>query len=99
VGFERRDILFGFLLQGAIIALVGAALGDGIGHAVVVALSHLKTHQEGLVKSETFLVYDDPAMYVWGVVFALSVGLVASFIPAYRGSRVEPVDVLRGQLG
>jgi lipoprotein-releasing system permease protein len=99
VGFERRDILAGFLLQGAVISLIGALIGDLIGHGVVVALSHLKTHQEGLVKSETFLVYDDPKMYVYGVLFALSVGLVASLIPAYRGSRVEPVDVLRGQLG
>ncbi|MFZ5895754.1 MAG: ABC transporter permease [Myxococcota bacterium] len=99
VGFRRADILFGFLLQGAIIALIGAAIGDIIGHYLVVALSHLKTHQEGLVKSEYFLVKDDPRFYWYGVGFALSVGLIASLIPALRGSRVEPVDVLRGQLG
>jgi lipoprotein-releasing system permease protein len=99
VGFRRADILFGFLLQGAIIALVGAAIGDVIGHYLLVALSHLKTHQEGLVRSEYFLIEDDPRFYWYGVGFALSVGLVASLIPALRGSRVEPVDVLRGQLG
>src|SRR6185369_7368572 len=55
VGFRRRDILTAFLLQGAIIALVGGALGDVVGHYVIVALGNLKTHQEGLVKSETFL--------------------------------------------
>jgi len=99
VGFRRADILFGFLLQGAIIALIGAAIGDIIGHYLLVALSHLKTHQEGLVKSEYFLVQDDPRFYWYGTGFALGVGLVASLIPALRGSRVEPVDVLRGQLG
>jgi lipoprotein-releasing system permease protein len=99
VGFRRADILAAFLLQGAIIALIGAAVGDVAGHYVIVALSHLKTHQEGLVKSETFLVYDDPRFYWYGAGFALLVGLVASVIPALRGSRVEPVDVLRGQLG
>ena len=31
--------------------------------------------------------------------FALIVGVVASLIPAVRGSKVEPVDVLRGQIG
>ena len=86
-------------LQGAIIATIGGAIGDVVGHYVLVALSHLKTHQEGLVKSEYFLVYDDPRFYVYGVAFALLVGIVASLIPAIRGSRVEPVDVLRGQLG
>jgi lipoprotein-releasing system permease protein len=99
VGFRRADILSGFLLQGAIIAIVGAAIGDLLGHWVIVLLGQLKTRQEGLVKSETFLVYDDPAFYFYGVAFALVVGLTASFIPALRGSRVEPVDVLRGQLG
>jgi lipoprotein-releasing system permease protein len=99
VGFRRADILSGFLLQGAVIAIVGAAIGDLLGHWVVVLLGNLKTRQEGLVKSETFLVYDDPAFYVYGVVFALVVGITASLIPALRGSRVEPVDVLRGQLG
>jgi lipoprotein-releasing system permease protein len=99
VGFRRADILSAFLLQGAIIALVGGAIGDVVGHYVIVALSHLKTHQEGLVKSETFLVYDDPRFYWYGAGFALLVGLFASVIPALRGSRVEPVDVLRGQLG
>jgi lipoprotein-releasing system permease protein len=98
VGFRRGDVLSAFLVQGAIIALVGAAVGDVVGHYVIVALSHLKTHQEGLVKSETFLVFDDPRFYWYGAGFALVVGLVASIIPALRASRVEPVDVLRGQI-
>jgi len=99
VGFRRNDILSVFLLQGIIIALAGGAVGCVIGHYLIVALSHLKTHQEGLVKSEYFLVYDDPRVYLYGVSFALLVGIVASLIPAVRGSKVEPVDVLRGQLG
>ena len=35
----------------------------------------------------------------YGVVFALVVGMIASLLPAIRGARVEPVDVLRGQIG
>ena len=99
VGFKRRDILATFLLQGAMISMLGAALGDVLGHYLVRLLGTLKTHTEGLVKSETFLVYDDPKFYWYGAIFALSVGLLASFILAWRGSRVEPVDVLRGQIG
>jgi ABC-type lipoprotein release transport system permease subunit len=52
-----------------------------------------------LVKSDTFLIWEDPKFYVWGIVFALGVGVTASLIPAWRGSLVEPVDVLRGQIG
>jgi ABC-type lipoprotein release transport system permease subunit len=44
------------------------------------------------------LVSDDPKMYLYGLGFALGVGLVASLLPALRGARVEPVDVLRGMV-
>ena len=99
VGFRRSDILRIFLLQGVIVAVIGGLLGDGLGKLALIQLGKLKVHTEGLVKSETFLVYEDPKFYVYGVAFALVVGVIASFIPAWRGSRVEPVDVLRGQVG
>lgn len=97
-GFRRQDVLAVFLIQGGVLALIGALCGDGIGHLIVTFLGTLKTKQEGLVKSDTFLVFDDPRFYWYGLGFALVTGLVASFIPALRGSRVEPVDVLRGQI-
>jgi ABC-type lipoprotein release transport system permease subunit len=65
----------------------------------LIQLAKLKVHSEGLVKSDTFLIYEDPKIYVYGLIFALIVGLIASLIPAWRGSKVEPVDVLRGQIG
>jgi lipoprotein-releasing system permease protein len=43
VGFRRRDILIAFLLQGALIALAGALVGNIGGHYLLVALSKLKT--------------------------------------------------------
>jgi lipoprotein-releasing system permease protein len=99
VGLRRADILRIVLLQGVLIALVGGALGDVLGKAAIHYLGQLPVKAEGLVKSDTFLCRESPSFYVWGVVFALVVGVVASLIPAYRGSRVEPVEVLRGQLG
>lgn len=99
VGFRRSDILRIFLLQGTIVALVGGILGDLIGKIALGQLAKLKVHTEGLVKSDTFLIWEDPKFYVLGIVFALVVGVIASLIPAWRGSKVEPVDVLRGQIG
>lgn len=99
VGLRRLDILRIFLFQGVTIALVGGLLGDLAGKLAILQLAKLKVHTEGLVKSDTFLVYEDPMFYVYGIAFALVVGVVASMIPAWRGSKVEPVDVLRGQIG
>ncbi len=99
VGFRRGDILRIFLLQGVVIALLGGVLGDVLGKVALGQLGKLRVHTEGLVKSDTFLIWDDPRFYLWGLGFALVVGVIASLLPAWRGSRVEPVDVLRGQIG
>ncbi|MDP9000306.1 MAG: ABC transporter permease [Myxococcota bacterium] len=99
VGLRRADILRIVLMQGIIIALVGGVLGDVLGKVAIHYLGQLPVKAEGLVKSDTFLCHESPSFYVWGIVFALLVGIVASLIPAFRGSRVEPVEVLRGQLG
>jgi lipoprotein-releasing system permease protein len=99
VGLRRGDILRIVLLQGVLIALVGGALGDVLGKLAIHYLGQLPVKAEGLVKSDTFLCRENPSFYVWGLVFAMVVGVVASLIPALRGSRVEPVEVLRGQIG
>ncbi len=99
VGLRRKDILGIFLMQGALIALIGGLLGAVLGKIAIVELAKLKVEGNPLLKTSTFLVTDDPMYYVEGIVFALVVGVVASFIPAWRGARVEPVDVLRGQIG
>ncbi|HTB78925.1 MAG TPA: FtsX-like permease family protein, partial [Polyangiaceae bacterium] len=99
IGFQRGDIMAIVLVQGMILAIVGGLVGCLIGHGLVLALSLVRTHQEGVVKSEHLLMHDDPRMYVYAVVFTFIVGVVASLLPALRASSVEPVEVLRGQIG
>lgn len=98
MGFYRRDILAIFLLQGVLIAAAGCAIGEVGANRLIAYLGTLKIARETLVKSDTFLVTDDPVMYVYAAAFALFVGVTASLIPAIRGSRVEPVEVLRGRI-
>ncbi|MCW5830969.1 MAG: ABC transporter permease [Labilithrix sp.] len=98
-GFRRADILWMFLLQGTIIALGGAALGDLAGHQILSAVSRIEIPAATpFGRSDHMLVDDDPSMYLYAAAFALVVGLLASILPALRGSRVEPVDVLRGMV-
>jgi lipoprotein-releasing system permease protein len=99
VGLRRSDILLTFLVQGIIMSLLGAAIGDVAGWRLVEFLGTLRVKVEGpLVRSPTFMVYRDSMVYLYGVVFALLTGVSASLLPAWRASRVEPVDVLRGQI-
>ncbi len=99
VGFRRADILRIFLLQGVLVALAGGITGDLLGKVAITELGGLRVHSETMVKTDTFLIWEDPRFYLWGLLFALVIGVVASLVPAWRASKVEPVDVLRGQIG
>lgn len=98
VGLRRADILLTFFVQGVIVSLVGAILGDLLGWRLLLLMATLKVPTEALVKSSTLLIYEDPIYYLHGLGFALLTGVTASLLPAWRGSQVEPVDVLRGQI-
>ncbi len=99
IGLRQEDVLQIFLLQGIVISLVGGLIGDGLAKIAIHYLAQLKIKAEGFMKTDIFLVNDDPKMYVYGLAFALFVGVTASMIPAWRAAKVEPVDVLRGQIG
>jgi lipoprotein-releasing system permease protein len=98
VGFTRADILSIVLLQGMIVAGVGAALGGAAGHFTLETLRHTKVSSgETFLHTETWIIHESTLQYLLAFAFALAVGLGSSLLPAWRASRVEPVDVLRGQ--
>ena len=97
VGYSSRNVLSIFLLQGATVAILGAALGAGLGHLLLNFMRTLKSASGmGYSKPSTFAIYERPLVYALAFSFAVGIGLLASFVPAWRASRVEPVDVLRG---
>ena len=67
----------------------------GIGVAVGLAASW------GLTQSMRALLYDlsphDPATYVWMVLVIAAVALLASYLPARRATRVDPLQALRAE--
>ncbi|MFO0645710.1 MAG: FtsX-like permease family protein [Polyangiales bacterium] len=63
VGLRRKDILLTFLVQGIVVALAGAVIGDLAGWRLLVFMGALKIKQEGLVRSDHFLIYEDPWFY------------------------------------
>jgi lipoprotein-releasing system permease protein len=97
VGYSSRSVLAIFLAEGAVVAVIGAALGAAASHFVLAALRTIRSASGmGYVRPSTFAIYERPLVYVLAFGFAVGVGLLASLVPAWRASRVEPVDVLRG---
>ncbi len=96
MGFHRRDVLFIFLIEGAIVGAIGSILGTGLGLAMMVALSRVKI-MTPFNTDPTFLPLD----WGWlplaqGIGFAMTSALAAAYLPARKAAQVHPVDILRG---
>jgi predicted permease len=87
LGAERRQLLRLLLGRGAILAVAGAALGVAGGVAA-----------GRLIQDRLRLVHPaDPWSIAAATVILVAVALAASFTPAWRASRIDPVSALRDE--
>lgn len=96
MGYERRDITQIFLWQAGIVLAIGAALGALFGLVVTYAVDQVPLPINTIFKTETFVVSYDLKHYVFAIVMAVVMVMVASLIPARRAARLEPGDIIRG---
>jgi putative ABC transport system permease protein len=91
IGARNKDIMRIFLLHAALIGLVGGVLGIFFGALLSGALPALMG-ETGMLRGGTFVALNS-------VIIALSVsvgiGVISGIIPAYRASKLKPVDALR----
>jgi putative ABC transport system permease protein len=86
VGAKRRDILWQFLIESVVLAVIGGLFGIMLGIAGAQAISSL---QDDL----TAVVTPDAVLLATG--FSAIVGLFFGIYPATRASRLNPIDALR----
>jgi putative ABC transport system permease protein len=86
IGARRRDVLQQFLLEALVLGAVGSALGvmGGLG---------LPLLARPLVRQVPILVSPLSAALAFG--FSCLVTVLFGTIPAYRASRLDPVEALR----
>jgi putative ABC transport system permease protein len=93
LGFSRRSILFSFLLESTVLALVGGSIGAAASLAmkfVSVTMLNAGTWSEIVFRFEP-----TPEILVSAIVLAGVMGIVGGFLPALRAARVSPVDAMR----
>jgi len=85
LGARRRRILAQFIVEAVMLTSIGGALGVAIG--------------SGLASLIEVLVHIPTAVPMWAVVLSMTaaggVGLVFGIYPAYRASRLDPVEAMR----
>ncbi|AAC06608.1 ABC transporter permease [Aquifex aeolicus] len=95
MGYEKRDLILIFTLQGLIIGLLGGILGNILAYGMLEWLETLRIEVEGIIRAKGFILDRSLWYHFFGFVFALLTSYLASFYPAYRASKFHPVEVFR----
>lgn len=85
VGARARDILFQFLIESMLLCAIGGVIGIIGGHGAALAVHHLKgwpVLANAGIMSAAFLV-------------STLVGVIFGFYPAWKASRLDPIEALR----
>jgi putative ABC transport system permease protein len=85
LGADRQSVLFMVLSEGLLVTLVGVGTGLALGAALTRLLSNQLYNLSGT----------DPLTFIAVSLFLLIVALVATYIPARRAMRVDPMVALR----
>jgi putative ABC transport system permease protein len=86
VGARRHDILVQFLMEAVTLALAGGLIGIGIGFAGAQVISALVENFRSVVTPQAVLL---------ATLVSAAVGLASGLYPAWRASRLNPIDALR----
>jgi len=92
MGTTRGRVLRVFLLQGAIIGLIGSVLGCALGYALARFMSGVLTSADG---ARLFTAHVDLPLYLYTTVGAILLGVIAAALPARRASRLDPAQAIR----
>ena len=92
MGASRGRIQRVFLLQGAMVALIGAIFGSALATLMIRVFGKIARNMDG---TPLFALAIDPALYLWTVVGAIVAGVLAAAAPARRAARLDPAQAIR----
>jgi putative ABC transport system permease protein len=98
LGTRRAAVLRGFLIEGALLGLLGALLGVVVALVLGQVLVWAEVEMPpppGFARSYLATLLITPAMVLETVLIACITTTVASFYPAMRASRMVIVDAIR----
>lgn len=87
IGGKQSDVLGQFLMESIILSMIGGVIGIAIGQAAIPVISYF----------DLMTVASSLTGPLLGFSFSVLVGVFFGFYPAYKASRLDPVDALRSE--
>ena len=85
VGARSRDILQQFLIESMVLCLVGGIVGILLGHGAALLVERYLN----------WPIASSPEAVLAAVAVSAAVGLVFGFYPAWKASKLDPIEALR----
>ncbi len=98
IGAKNRDIIAIFLLNAGMIGLVGGIGGVILGSVAsgwIGVMASGGTNGGGMMGRMLGTTALSPELLISAFLFSIIIGMIAGAIPAYRASKLKPVDALR----
>ncbi len=92
-GTTRSQILGVFLLQGAILGLLGSVFGSLMGWGFLIGWRGFAVNDDGV---PFFTLDAGPLLYFYVALGATVVGVLSALFPAQRAARLDPAVAIRG---
>ncbi len=93
IGARRRDVLIVFIIQGLFIGLIGASVGSAFGLGFTTYAKETNLSFAGSLELE---VEYDWSSILSTATTAFVLALIASIYPAYRATKLQPLEAMRG---
>lgn len=90
-GATNKIILMLFLGESALVGLIGGLIGFGLGFGGSYLIGQYTSSMVGIPVN----VILDPLLFIGAILFSVLVGAASGVYPAYRASKLDPVDALR----
>ncbi|MCY1362151.1 Macrolide export ATP-binding/permease protein MacB [compost metagenome] len=95
LGFKRANVLVAFLIEAALLGLVGGVAG--LAFAALMQFASFSTTNFQTFADLSFRFILTPGIALQTLGFAMVMGLVGGFLPAVRAARMNIVDALRAR--
>ncbi|NTU69383.1 ABC transporter permease [bacterium] len=89
IGASKGKLIKQFIVESAIMSLIGGLIGLFLGWLFVLGVNAAGN------ASGTALFLITPRLAIGSVLFALTLGVVSGFFPAWRASKMNPVEALK----